>query len=90
MHNRNSTYFAIDASEGWVIFVHFEIDFRGSDGESPTSFSDRGNKLGRGAQNNRAYNTEIYFYFSLGKLTQIMCCQSVINKRCVGLMQVSS
>lgn len=30
------------------------------------------------------------FYFSQGKLTQIMCRQSVINKRCVGLMQVSS
>lgn len=68
MHNRNSTYFAIDASEGWVIFVHFKIYFRGSDGESPTSFSDRGNKLGRGAQNNRAYNTEICFLFFTGEI----------------------
>lgn len=63
----NATYFGINASEGWVIFVHFKIDFRGSDRESPTSYSDRGNKLGRGAQNNRAYKKETKFYFHRGK-----------------------
>ncbi len=67
IHNTNATYFGIDASEGWVIFIHFKIDFRGSDRESPTSYSDRGNKLGRGAQNNRAYNKEIDFIFTGGK-----------------------
>lgn len=67
IHNTNATYFGINASEGWVIFVHFKIDFRGSDRESPTSYSDRGNKLGRGAQNNRAYKKETKFYFHRGK-----------------------
>lgn len=53
----NVTYFGINASEGRVIFIHFEVNFRGSDRKSPTSYDDRGNNLGRGAQNHRAYNT---------------------------------
>lgn len=48
------TYLWVDPFEGRVILVHLKVDFSGGDGQSPPSHQDRGNKLGRAAQDHWA------------------------------------
>ena len=52
------THLGVDPLEGRVILVHLEVDLGGGDGQSPPGHQDRGDELGRAAQNHGACRAE--------------------------------